>query len=367
MPKFKILIPGFILVCFALIVPGCGEDDVPVKQQDPVVVEKEYGAFVVCAGNDQYPPERYLGYYDIKNDSFRVNILAQGQLPQSPNTLHYSDGVLFCPISSEYYPTNQMMFKLGAWGETKGSTLMQIYTNHKISSSLVFGNYLAISYLPGDPLEGGTLEIRNKFSYDWLYRHNETRSRIAAMEYYNNRLFLLLTGYNNTGVDSSLAALKPFEAGLSKVSLRDKPSGIVLTQDGMLVIACSGSSNMVYHVDPETLVKTDSSALSGGFANRLRIYKENSLVFYISKNDKIMKYVPATRTSTVFLNNDLAADGYTISGYNIDQYTGKLYVLYANINTYKPGKMRIYSSSGFFERMIITGKTPVDVVIAKQE
>ncbi len=351
----------------AFFIIACGEDDVPVKQQDPGVVEKEYGAFVICAGNDQYPPERYMGYYDINNDSFSLNILAEGQLPQSPNSVLYSNGVLFCPIASDYYPGNQLMLKFRAWGESKGSTIMQIYTNHKISSSLVFGNYLAVSYLPGDPLEGGTLEIRNKNSYDWLYRHRETKSRITAMEYYNNRLLLLLTGYNNIGVDSSLAALVPFEEGITKIDLRDKPTGLVLTSDGKLIVACSGVSNMVYHVNPENLVKTDSSVLNGGYASRLRIYKENSLVFYISKNDKIMKYVPATQTSSVFLNNELAAEGYNISGYNVDPYSGKHYVLYTNINTYKPGKLRIYSSSGFFEKMITTGKTPVDVVIAKQE
>lgn len=367
MRKVNLLLLGLFMASISLVIPGCGEDEVPVKQQDPVVVEKEYGAFVICAGNDQYPPERYMGYYDIKKDSFSLNILAEGQLPQSPNSVLYSNGVLFCPIASDYYPGNQMMLKFRAWGESKGSTIMQIYTNHKISSSLVFGSYLAISYLPVDPLENGTLEIRNKNSYDWLYRHKDIKSRITGMEYYSNRLFLLLTGYNNIGIDSSLAALVPFEEGISKVSLRDKPAGIVVTGDGKLVVACSGSSNMIYHIDPETLVKTDSSILSGGFANRLRIYKESSLIYYVSKNDKIMKYIPATRVSSVFLNNDLAGEGYNISGYNIDPYSGKLYVLYSNINTYKPGKLRIYSNSGFFERMITTGKTPVDVVIAQQE
>jgi len=367
MQKLKLLIHGFIILGFAFVILGCGEDDIPVKQQDPVVAEKEYGAFIISAGNDQYPPERYLGYYDIKNDSFSLNILAQGQFPQYPNSLLYSNDVLFCPITSEYFPINPRMLKIGAWGKIKGSTLMESFSYHKVSTSFVFGNFLAVTYLPEDPMEIGTLEIRNKYSYDWIYGYNELKSRVTAIEYSNDRLFLLLTGYNNITVDSSLAAVKPFEPGISKIPLRDKPAGMVITTDGKLIIACSGSSNMVYHVNPETLVKTDSAVLSGGFANRLRIYKENSLIYYISKNDKIMKYIPATRTSTVFLNNELAGEGYSISGYNVDPYSGKHYVLYTNINTYKPGKLRIYSSSGFFERMFTTAKTPVDVLIAKQE
>lgn len=364
--NFILLSSIFILI---LVISSCSEDDPSPTQQVPVITEKEYGAFVLCSGNDQYPPERYLGYYDINKNTFKLNVFRQGdQFSKYPVSIAYSNGQLYVSTSAFNNTAFPKLFVLHAWGENKGNVIREESPSFKVGVVLPFGSNIAVTYWPDYylPIGSGTMEIRNINSYSWLYNYQEMGSFISSIEYYNSKLFLLFSNINSLNIDSSLASVTPFENNLTKVSLRSKPTGMIITNAGELIVACSGSSNMVYHIDPGTLTKTDSTILNGGFNNKLRYYSGSPFVYYISKDDKIMKYNPASKTSVVFLNNEISTEGYSISGYNIDKYTGKHYVLYSNINAYKPGKLRIYSQNGFFERMFDTGKSPIDIIIEKQ-
>lgn len=355
-----------IIVSGISFLTGCSEDEPVITQQNPVQTEKGYGAFILCAGNEQYPPERYLAYYDINSDSLNLNILQTGQqLPQTPTTMEYSNGILYTPISTNVFPVNPRIITIGAWGETKGNIIMEKYPETKVGALQPFNSYLAVTYYPDNSFYG-TLEIRNKNSYEWLFRYPNIKSYISAIRYLNNKLYLLISEVNNIYADSSLAVVEPFNESVTKIPLRKHPNGLVVTNEGKLIAACSGSSNMLYHIDPGTMTKTDSVISNNGFQNRLRYNSGNSMVYFISKDDKIIKYIPSSKTFVVFINNDLSSEGYAITGYNIDQYTGKHYVLYTNVNSYKPGKLRVYNSSGFFEKMFNTPKTPVDVIIEKE-
>lgn len=158
--------------------------------------------------------------------------------------------------------------------------------------------------------------------------------------------------------------LNPPDTNTVRTRLSGSPCGINLINGNRLLVGCKGQNSKIYYINPDNLAITDSVNCANGFEKIFRNDKNNIYSYFISTDDKIIKFNPVQKTFSVFVNNSFSNDNYIISGYNIDPISGKHFILYSNRGDYYGGKLQIYSSSGFLEKTIAIGKKPVQIVFA---
>lgn len=367
MKMFLRIISILLLALSVLFIPSCSEDEAPVSVS-PVNPpgNSYYGAFVLCQGAEVYPQERYLGFYDINSGEYHFNIYRQGILPLYPRSMVYSSGNIYISCSYAYSSPSKLL-KINAWGENQGKTSAELDKLYNPNLLMKFGDKIAMTYMY--PVENylGTFETFSQNLPGDVSHYSNIKDYITSMYSMDGKVYLTSSYYSDNLRDSSLLCIVPPDTSVRRLKLSGKPAGIVRLADNRLLIGCGGYRSIFYFVDPVTFLKTDSVLCPGGISRSIVSDLSSTYTYFISEDDRIVKFNHSQKTFSTFLNNNFAGENYMFSGVNIDPYSGKFYVLYSSRGEYHGGKMQIYSSSGFFERTLAVGKKPVQVLFSKSE
>ncbi|NOS85522.1 MAG: hypothetical protein HOP31_10315 [Ignavibacteria bacterium] len=360
-------IPAIFVLAFLMIfISSCSEDEVIVTPENPQEPETLYGAFVLCQGTESYPQERYIGFYDLLKEEYELNIYKPGLLPYAPRSIIYHNGSLYISNSTLMVYSQSKVLKVGAWGSEQGT--LQLEQNKFYVPNLLFSfnDHIGLTYFYPQESFTGTLEFMDPGHIGVVTEFPNIKGFITDHVYYDNKLYLTSSTYSPEFKDSSVISISLPDTSVSKVYLGGKPGALILLNNNMLLAACTEGISTFYYVNPATLQKTDSVTYQNGFKKDLVFDHNRNYIYFISADDKIVKFNPVQKTFTTFISNPFSADNYIFNSINFDPHSGKLFVLYSSNSTYVAGKMQIYSSQGYFEKTLTIGKNPIQIVFAKE-
>lgn len=360
-------IPAFlVLVLLMIFISSCSDDEVIVTPENPPEPETLYGAFILCQGTESYPQERYIGFYDILKDEFNLNIYEPGLLPNAPRSMFYKNGSLYVSTSTFVNYSQSKVLQVSAWGSDQGKLLVDQNKFYTPNLLFAFDDHIGLTYFYPQENFTGTLEFMDPGNIGIITEFPNIKGFITDHVYYNNRLYLTSSTYSPSYRDSSLISILLPDTTTSRVLLGGKPGALELLNNNMLLAACYGGRSAFYYVNPANLQIIDSAFYQNGFKKDLVFDLNRNYIYFISADDKIVKFNPVQKTFTTFIINPFSSESYVFSSINFDPYSGKLYVLYSSSSTFLPGRMQIYSSQGYFEKTINTGKNPVQIVFSKE-
>lgn len=349
-----------------LLIVSCSDDEIIVTPENPPEPQSFYGAFILCQGSESYPQERYIGFYDLLKEEYELNIYKPGLLPYAPRSIMYHNGSLYISNSALAVYSQSKILKVGAWGSEQGTLLVEQNKLYAPNLLFSFNDHFGLTFFYPQESFTGTLEFMDPGNIGVVTEFPNIKGYITDHVYYNNKLYLTSSTYNTEYRDSSLISISLPDTSLSRVALGGKPGALILLNNNMLLAACTEGISTFYYVNPATLQKIDSVSYQNGFKKELVFDHNRNYIYFISADDKIVKFNPVQKTFSTFINNPFSSDNFIFNSINFDPYSGKLYVLYSSNSTYVPGKMQIYSSQGYFEKNLTIGKNPIQIVFAKE-
>lgn len=365
--KIHSFFASICLISISIFLSSCSYDDEIVNNtgSNPPPNDTNYGAFVI---NDGYYNvfDKCLGYYSFNEGTYNYNIYKNGYLPDYSREIIYDDGSLYITSSDNGLTGNSRVLKISAWGEDQGKLLMNQTKDHKVNKIFNFNGLFGLTYFYGYYFNTGTFETFHRDHFELINLFSNVNTFITDAAYIGDDIFLLNSVYNNNqNSESSLYKISPPDTAIQKINLSGKPAAIKIHNNKLIVASENGTSDF-YYIDPAALQKTDSVTYNERFLKTLVNDKNSIYLFYLSADNKIMKFNPVSKIQTLFLNNPLVSENYSIANFNIDPYSGNVFVLFRKNNMVDPGKLQIYDPAGYLLATFITAANPSDLVFARQ-
>ncbi|HCA43913.1 MAG TPA: hypothetical protein DEP28_11750 [Bacteroidetes bacterium] len=306
-------------------------------------------AYVLCEGGFSANSSR-LGMYNILSNNYNGNIFSPGNLGLYPDGLIYFQNHLYL-LEQGGFGGQGKIYKL----DSNGLVLMsrsfgtnpysltasngKIYTTNGSSSKVIvldINNFNTIKEITAGVYPQEIVSVSNRV--------------IVA----NNSLFM-------GDQDSSVTVINSVnDSAIARIFFRTEVNSLAISNDGKVLVGCSGDQGKIYKFDPVTFQKLDSFQLSSGFEDDIAVDKNSNDVYYINYFNGISRLNTITRQVTNIINNPDPANVY-FYGYNYDYSMNKHYVADAKSFVVN-GALRIYNSSGVQENSFVTGIAPRRIV-----
>jgi hypothetical protein len=349
--SLKIFYAAFLTFSLFLIM-SCNED-VPVtpEPEGNDSVFSVNGVYVVCSGGG-LSYYRELSYYDFDKNEYKENIYKNGfdYLPVLPTSVTYGNGFLFI---SNYWGS---ILKLSLLGDSIGVASGAF-------TSFIYGydNRLFVSYFQS--ISTGSFAIRDQSDILTQHRVFSEPGYVSGVTY--NGQFLYFTRSQCTVSNDSTLVKYDQESGIvESIPLSRWAAGITISNSGNVIVGCKDPGNLIFKINADNLQILESVRVPDGFKGNLCSDNTRPEVFFISGNDKIIKYNHSTGVFSDFILNS-SQPQYYISAYLYDNTLKKHFAVFTGNQPNMKGLLKIYNFSGILERTYTTGVNPVGIVAAK--
>jgi len=178
---------------------------------------------------------------------------------------------------------------------------------------------------------------------------------------YDGKVFVCNTSIFGGAQDSTVSVIDAQrDAEIFKINIKKDPSAIGITRDNFLIIGCNGSNGLIYIVDPNTYVKTDSIITPEGFGKDLNIDSQTNNIYFISYAGNIVRLDLNTKLSTTIIQNQNPASSF-FYGYSFDSKNQKHYLCDAR-NFSSNGYFLVLNMNNYIEKSFSTGIAPRRIV-----
>jgi YVTN family beta-propeller protein len=180
---------------------------------------------------------------------------------------------------------------------------------------------------------------------------------------YNNKVFVCNTSIYGGASDSTISIIDANSDEVTKVLRVDKdPSGLVITNDGRLLVSSNGSFGKIYVFEAITYNLVDSLFSPYGFSKDFSIDKLSNNVYFIGANSDVVKLNLDTRTFSKLISKPNPQS--FIYGYIYDYVSQKHYLADAG-DFVSVGNLLVYSASGTPTKTLVTGVAPRRIIVNK--
>jgi len=178
---------------------------------------------------------------------------------------------------------------------------------------------------------------------------------------FQNKVFVCNTSVFGGAHDSSVSVINALtDSVVARIYFATEPTSLAISNDGKLLVGCSGFDGKICKVDPVTYQILDTYTLADGFDKDLSVDKNSNNIFYVNYENNIAQLNLSTRQVSVIIANSTPASSY-FYGYNFDYTSNKHFVLDAK-SFVVSGSLNIYGASGNLEQTFTTGIAPRRVI-----
>ena len=334
-------------VLIAVTIYSCSESN-PLL---PLVITTSEGVFILNEGG-MTPGSSKLSYYNSAKDSFYVNIF-------NPTTLGlFPDGLI--KYNSNLYITEQGNYNAAGKvykTDLNGTVVSQQSVGTNPYSLCIANNKL---YITNGPTSKISVVDPNSLN---------TLKEISVGVYpqeiisYNNKVFVCNTSIYGGDSDSTISIIDANSDDVIKtLRVAKDPSGMVITNDGKLLIASTDPGGKIYVFDAANYNLVDSLHSPFGFSKDFCIDKLSSDVYFIGINSEVIRLNLDTKTFTKFMSKP-SPDSF-IYGYVYD-YVGQKHYLADAKNFTSAGNLLVYNANGSLAKSLMTGVAPRRIIVNK--
>ncbi|MCX6156488.1 MAG: hypothetical protein WCK13_11405 [Ignavibacteriota bacterium] len=336
-----------VSVLVTLVFYSCSENN-PVV---PPVISTSEGVFALSEGG-MTPGSSKLSYYNSNKDSFYVNIFNPTTLGLFPDGMIKYNNNLYITEQGNFYAAGRI-YKT----DMNGTVVSQNSVGTNPYSLCMANNKLYITNGPTSKVS--VVEVNS------LSTIKEINVGVYPQEIisYNNKVFVCNTSTYGGASDSTVSVIDANSDEIVKTLRVDKdPSGLVITNDGRLLVSSNGVSGKIYVFEATTYNLIDSLFSPYGYSKDFSTDKISNVVYFIGVNSDIVKLNLDTRVFTKFISKPSPQS--FIYGYVYDYVSQKHYLADAG-DFASAGNLLVYGASGTLSKTLVTGVAPRRIIVNK--
>jgi len=332
-------------VLIAVTFYSCGDNNPLI----PPLVTTSEGVFVLSEGGVT-PGSSKLSYYNSVKDTFYVNIFNPTTLGLFPDGLINYNSNLFITEQGNYLAAGKI-YKT----DLNGTVVAQNSVGTNPYSLCSSNNKL---YVTNGPTSKISVVDQNS-----LGTVKEITAGVYPQEIisYNNKVFVCNTGTFGGAQDSTVTVIDAStDAVIKTLTVSKDPSGMVITNDGKLLVASTDPSGKIYVFETTNFNLVDTLISPFGFSKDFSIDKLSGNVYFIGINSDIVKLNLETKVFTKFISKPDPES--FIYGYVYD-YKGLKHYLADARNFASNGNLLVYDANGTLTKSMSTGVAPRRIVV----
>lgn len=317
-----------VLVFSVLLLQGCSRDEITGPGPGPGI---DRGVYILSEGNGS-PTSVALSYYNITDSMFTQDLLS-GTIGSYPNGLIASGDQLFLSSQGNFGSPGKI-YRLDLNGNIQ-QTSGDIGTNpYSIAES---NNKL---YLTNGPAGNVSVVDKNSLSQITTIQVGVYPQEILAA---NGKVFVCNTSdVFNSVFDSTISVIDAVsDVVVAQIDVQRDPTSLARSNDGGLLIGCSGTNGYIYKVDPSTYAKLDSFLIPDGCTRDISVDTDSDDIYFITGSFPSYRIVKLNLTTRVI--TEVLPVGSLYYGLAYDSQSDKLFAAISPDFT-NSGRLRVLSN-----------------------